>query len=163
MLDVGCGRGELLEQLKPAGIEASGVDSDAGMAERARAAGLDVVVGDGISHLESLAPGSLGAITAIHVIEHMPADVLVRFFRLARERLRPGGLLVCETINPHAVHALKTFWVDLTHQHPVFPEVAVVLADVAGFRRGFMWFPRGTGDAEADRFQEDAYAVVAEV
>ena len=163
VLDVGCGRGELLEQLKVAGIEASGVDADAGMAERARAAGLDVAVGDGIAHLESLPPGSLGAITAIHVIEHLPADALVRFFRLARERLRPGGLLVCETINPHAVHALKTFWVDPTHQHPVFPEVAVVLADVAGFRRGFMWFPRGTGDAEADRFREDAYAVVAEV
>ena len=163
VLDVGCGRGELLEQLKVAGIEASGVDADAGMAERARAAGLDVAVGDGIAHLESLPPGSLGAITAIHVIEHLPADALVRFFRLARERLRPGGLLVCETINPHAVHALKTFWVDPTHQHPLFPEVAVVLADVAGFRRGFMWFPRGTGDAEADRFREDAYAVVAEV
>ena len=87
----------------------------------------------------------------------------MRFFRLARERLRPGGLLVCETVNPHAAHALKTFWVDLTHQHPIFPEVAVVLADIAGFRRGFMWFPRGTGDAEADRFREDAYAVVAEV
>jgi 2-polyprenyl-3-methyl-5-hydroxy-6-metoxy-1,4-benzoquinol methylase len=163
VLDVGCGRGELLEQLKLAGIEASGVDSDAGMVERARAAGLDAVVGDGVEHLESLAPGSLGAITAIHVIEHLPAGELGRFFRLARERLRPGGLLVCETINPHAVHALKTFWVDPTHQHPVFPEVAVVLADVAGFRRSFMWFPRGTGDAEADRFREDAYAVVAEV
>jgi 2-polyprenyl-3-methyl-5-hydroxy-6-metoxy-1,4-benzoquinol methylase len=163
VLDVGCGRGELLEQLKLAGIEASGVDADEGMAGRARAAGLDVAVGDGVAHLESLEPGSLGAITAIHVIEHLPADALVRFFGLARERLRPGGLLVCETINPHAVHALKTFWVDLTHQHPIFPEVAVVLADVAGFRRGFMWFPRGTGDAEADRFREDAYAVVAEV
>jgi 2-polyprenyl-3-methyl-5-hydroxy-6-metoxy-1,4-benzoquinol methylase/glycosyltransferase involved in cell wall biosynthesis len=162
VLDVGCGRGELLEQLGRAGIEARGVDADAGMAERARAAGLDVTVADAVEHLESLDPASLGAITAIHVIEHMPADALARFFRVARERLRPGGLLVCETINPHAVHALKTFWVDLTHQHPVFPEVAVVLADVAGFRRGFMWFPRGTGDAEADRFQEDAYAVVAE-
>ncbi len=163
VLDVGCGRGELLERLNAAGIEASGVDADAGMAERAREAGVDVAVGEGIAHLEALAPGSLGAITAIHVIEHLPADDLVRFFRVARERLRPGGLLVCETINPHAVHALKTFWVDVSHRHPVFPEVAVVLADVAGFRRGFMWFPRGTGDAEADRFQEDAYAVVAEV
>jgi 2-polyprenyl-3-methyl-5-hydroxy-6-metoxy-1,4-benzoquinol methylase len=163
VLDVGCGRGELLERLKDAGIEARGVDADAGMAERARAAGLDVAVGDGIAHLESLAPGSLGAITAIHVIEHLSADDLVTLFRLARERLRPGGLLVCETINPHAVHALKTYWVDRTHHAPVFPEVAVVLADVAGFRRGFMWFPRGTQDAEADRFREDAYAVVAEV
>jgi 2-polyprenyl-3-methyl-5-hydroxy-6-metoxy-1,4-benzoquinol methylase len=163
VLDVGCGRGELLELLERAGIDATGVDSDAGMAERARAAGLDVAVGDGVEHLASHAPGSLGAITAIHVIEHMPADTLLRFVRVARERLRPGGLLVCETINPHAVHALKTFWVDLTHQHPVFPEVAVVLADVAGFRRGSMWFPRGSGDAEADRFREDAYALVAEV
>jgi 2-polyprenyl-3-methyl-5-hydroxy-6-metoxy-1,4-benzoquinol methylase len=163
VLDVGCGRGELLERLTAAGIEASGVDADAGMAERARAAGLDVVVGDGLAHLESLPPGSLGAITAIHVIEHLPVDVLTRFFALAREKLRPGGLLVAETINPHAVYALKTFWVDLTHQHPIFPEVAVVLADIAGFRRGFMWFPRGTGDAEADRFQQDAYTVVAEV
>jgi SAM-dependent methyltransferase len=162
VLDIGCGRGELLERLKEAGIEASGVDSDAGMAERARAAGLDVTVGDGIAHLESLEPGSLGAITAIHVIEHLPADALVRLFRLARERLRPGGLLVCETVNPHAVHALKTFWIDVTHQHPIFPEVAVVLADIAGFQRGFMWFPRGTRDAEVDRFGEDAYAVVAE-
>ena len=163
VLDVGCGRGELLERLKAAGIEASGVDSDAGMAARARAAGLDVTVGDAIGHLESLPPGSLGAITAIHVIEHLPADALVRFFELAHARLRPGGVLVAETINPHAVNALKTFWVDPTHQHPIFPEVAVVLADVAGFRRSFMWFPRGSGDAEADRFRQDAYAVVAEL
>ncbi len=161
VLDVGCGRGELLERLAAAGIEASGVDSDAGMA-RARTAGLNVTEGDAIAHLEGLEAGSLGAITAIHVIEHLPADVLTRFFALTREKLRPGGLLVAETINPHAIYALKTFWVDLTHQHPIFPEVAVVLAEVAGFRRGFMWFPRGTGDAEADRFRQDAYAVVAE-
>ena len=34
VLDVGCGRGELLELLRDAGIEARGVDLDAGMAER---------------------------------------------------------------------------------------------------------------------------------
>ena len=163
VLDVGAGRGELLEALGRAGIAASGVDADEGMAAQARAAGLDVAVGDAIAHLESLAPQSLGAITAIHVIEHLPADALVRFFQLARERLRPGGLLVCETVNPHAPYALKTFWVDPTHQHPIFPEVAVALADIAGFSSGFMWFPRGVRDAETDRFREDAYAVVAQV
>ena len=60
-------------------------------------------------------------------------------------------------------YALKTFWVDPTHQHPIFPEVAVALADIAGFSSGFMWFPRGVRDAETDRFREDAYAVVAQV
>ena len=120
VLDVGCGRGELLERLKAAGIEASGVDSDAGMAARARAAGLDVTVGDAIAHLESLPPGSLGAITAIHVIEHLPADALVRFFELAHARLRPGGVLVAETINPHAVQRAQDV---LGRPHPPAPDL----------------------------------------
>src|SRR5207248_2679588 len=148
-------------RLGAAGVEARGVDSDAGMAAQAQARGLDVVVGDGIEHLAGLEDASLGAITAIHVIEHLPADALVRFFGLARAKLRAGGLLAAETVNPHAVHALKTFWVDPTHRHPVFPEVALTLAEAAGFREGFLWHPRGTRDAERDRFREDAYAVVA--
>ena len=54
VLDIGCGRGELLEALGRAGIQASGVDADAGMAAQAQAAGLDVAVGDAVAHLESL-------------------------------------------------------------------------------------------------------------
>ena len=42
LLDVGCGRGELLQLLGEAGIEARGVDSDEGMVERARRRGLEV-------------------------------------------------------------------------------------------------------------------------
>ena len=162
VLDVGCGRGELLDALCRAGVEARGVDRDEGMAQEARVAGLDVEVGDGLAALEALADSSLGAVTSIQVIEHLPEQVLRRFFYLAAAKLRPGGLFVAETVNPHAAPALKTFWVDLTHQHPVFPEVALALAAQAGFRSAFVCHLRGTRDVERDRFAQDSYAVVAE-
>jgi hypothetical protein len=98
----------------------------------------------------------------MHVIEHLPAAELDALLALARTRLRPGGLFVAETINPHATHALKTFWVDPTHQHPVFPEVALVRAAAAGFPSAFVMHPRGERVIDRDRYVQDAYAIVAE-
>lgn len=161
VVDVGCGRGELLDLLRGAGVEARGVDLDAGMAEVARERGLDVSVEDALTYLEREADGSLGAIVSMQVIEHLPGEALRRLFALAHAKLRPGGLLVAETVNPHAAHALKTFWVDLTHQHPVFPEVALALAADAGFQEAFICHLLGTRDVDRDRFQESSYAVVA--
>src|SRR5215213_6649455 len=54
VLDVGCGRGELLSALAERGVACSGVDLAAGMVAEARAAGLDVTAGDGVAHLRSL-------------------------------------------------------------------------------------------------------------
>jgi glycosyltransferase involved in cell wall biosynthesis/2-polyprenyl-3-methyl-5-hydroxy-6-metoxy-1,4-benzoquinol methylase len=161
VIDVGCGRGELLELLRDAGIEARGVDLDAGMAEVARERGLDVTVEDAVSFLEREGDGTLGAIVSMQVIEHVPQGDLRRLLALAHAKLRPGGLFVAETVNPHAAHALKTFWVDLTHQHPVFPEVTLALAADAGFEQAFIWHPLGSRDVDRDRFQESSYALVA--
>ncbi|HEY6757908.1 MAG TPA: methyltransferase domain-containing protein [Baekduia sp.] len=161
VLDVGAGRGELLALLREAGIDAAGVDSDASMAAEARAAGLDVAVGDGIEALLGREPGTLGAVTAMHVIEHLPYDALLRFLEGARRALRPGGVLMAETVNPHAPAALKTFWTDPTHRHPLLPETMIVLARSAGFERAVITHPRGTGDAETDLLLSDAYALVA--
>jgi len=161
VLDVGCGRGELLELLRDAGVEASGVDADAGMAARAQERGLEVTVGDGVEHLRGLPDGSLGAVTAMQVIEHLPPAALTALLDVARQKLRPGGLLVAETVNPHAGHALKTFWVDVTHQHPLFPESVLALVRAAGYREGFVCHLAGLRDVERDRFNESSYAVVA--
>jgi glycosyltransferase involved in cell wall biosynthesis/SAM-dependent methyltransferase len=161
VLDVGCGRGELLSLLGEAGIEARGVDSDEGMVARARRSGLEVEHGDGIAYLEGLEPASLGAVTAIHVVEHLPYEALERLFAAARAALRPGGLLVAETINPHSLSAFKTFWVDPTHRGPVFPEVARTLALIHGFGSAEIIHPRGSGDAERDRREATEYALVA--
>jgi SAM-dependent methyltransferase len=156
------GGGELLGLLRDAGVAASGVDSDAGMAAAARAGGLDVVVGDAVEHLAGVPDGGLGAITAIHVVEHLPYPVLLRLLSVAVRKLRPGGILVTETVNPHAPAALKTFWVDPTHQHPIYPEVALTLARGAGFASAYITHLRGQRVVERDRFAQDSYALVAE-
>jgi glycosyltransferase involved in cell wall biosynthesis/SAM-dependent methyltransferase len=161
VLDVGCGRGELLDLLRERQIAASGVDSDAGMVAYARAKGHEVALGDGNEHLRSLEPGSLGAIVALEVVEHLPYESLMEFLTLARSRLRQDGLLVFETVNPHAVHAMKAFWVDPTHQHPIFPEVALELCRLSGFAEAFWFHPGGTGDFEGDRNSQPIYAVAA--
>jgi SAM-dependent methyltransferase len=161
VLDAGCGRGELLAGLRDRGVEASGVDLDAGMVARARGQGLDVREGDVVAVLEEAADESLGAIFSAQLVEHLPQQELRRFVALGRAKLRPGGVFVAETVNPHCPRALKAFWLDLTHQHPIFPEVMLVLCRIAGFGQAYVFHPMGTGDAIADRLTQDAYAVVA--
>lgn len=161
VLDVGCGRGEFLDVLGEAGIDASGVDFDAGMVRRCRDKGHAVEQGDALEALVARADGSLGTVFSAQVVEHLPHDVLRRLLAQARRVLRPGGLLIAETVNPHTASALKTFWVDPTHQHPLFPETMLSLCRIAGFRSAYVFHPNGTGDVEADRFATGEYAVVA--
>ncbi len=134
VLDVGCGRGEMLALLREAGVGARGVDADADMVSRAVAEGLEVEQADAVEHLDCLEAGSLGAIFSAQLVEHLPAPMLVRFLDLARRTLRPGGLLVLETINPVSPLALRNYFADLTHAHPLVPETLILLVEQAGFR-----------------------------
>jgi SAM-dependent methyltransferase len=133
VLDVGCGRGELLSLLRDAGVDARGVDADADMVAYARGEGLAVEQADLIEHLERLGDASLGGIFAGQVVEHLPPGPLFRFLELAHAKLRPGGLLVAETINPLSPIALRNYFADLTHAQPLVPETLALLAREAGF------------------------------
>src|SRR5690606_3531955 len=99
LLDIGCGRGELIDVAREAGIEARGVDLDTELVAQARTRGHDAVLGDGIALLRDAAGGSLGAVSAIHVIEHLEVDQLEALFRESLRALRPGGMALFETIN----------------------------------------------------------------
>lgn len=134
VLDLGCGRGELLQLLQAAGVEARGVDADADMVAYARGEGLDVEQADALAHLETLPRGSLGAVFAAQLVEHLPPPALVRLLGLAAGRLRPGGLLVLETLNPVSPLALRNYFADLTHAQPLVAETLVLLVQGAGFR-----------------------------
>ncbi len=161
VLDAGCGRGEMLDLLRDRGIAATGVDADPGMVERCREKGHDVALGDVVEVLEGRDDGSLGAIFSAQLIEHLPRPELERFVTTSARKLEPGGLFVAESVNPHCARALKAFWLDLTHQHPIFPEVALMLCRIAGFPQAYVFHPLGGGDAAEDRYTQDAYAVVA--
>jgi 2-polyprenyl-3-methyl-5-hydroxy-6-metoxy-1,4-benzoquinol methylase len=133
VLDVGCGRGELVALLAAEGVEARGVDADADMVAYARGDGLNVEQGDLLAHLEALDDASLGAIFAGQVVEHLPPSALVRFLELGHAKLRPGGLLIAETINPLSPLALRNYFADLTHAQPLVPETLAQLVRHAGF------------------------------
>jgi glycosyltransferase involved in cell wall biosynthesis/SAM-dependent methyltransferase len=162
VFDAGCGRGEFLDLLSAAGKAFVGVDLDPTMVERCREKGYETVrLGDAADALEATEPGSLGAIFSAQVVEHMPFETLQRFLELGLSRLKPGGLMIAETVNPHSARALKAFWVDPTHQHPLFPEVMLSLCETLGYAKGDVFAPNGTGDWEVDRVREGEYALIA--
>jgi O-antigen chain-terminating methyltransferase len=133
VLDLGCGRGEWLALLTEAGYAARGVDLNPLMLERARAQGLDVACQDALAALAAQPDASLGAITAFHLVEHLPFPVLYRLFAEIARTLAPGGLLIAETPNPeNLLVGSHTFYHDPTHRNPVTPTFLSFLAQYHG-------------------------------
>jgi SAM-dependent methyltransferase len=136
VVDLGCGRGELLAALRDAGIRARGVDANAEMAATARARGLDATHGDALAFLEAAPDESLGGVVATQVVEHLQPDYLMRLLDVASHKLRPGAPIVLETINPACWLAFFSSYIrDLTHVKPVHPETLQYLLRASGFER----------------------------
>ena len=135
VLDIGCGRGEMLELLTKNGIAASGVDTEASAIQTCREKGLDVRQVDALSYLASLEDACLDGIFCSHVIEHLRPPDLVELVRLCHAKLRSGAYLVIETPNPLSlVTASQAFYIDLSHVKPVHPETLRFLLDSTGFK-----------------------------
>jgi O-antigen chain-terminating methyltransferase len=134
VVDLGCGRGEFLQSLREAGLAARGVEGNANVVRECREKGLDVVEGDLVAFLREQEAGSLGGVFAAQVVEHLPPAVLQGLLAAAHSALRPGGLLVLETVNAASALAfLDVFIRDLTHQRPLHPDTLRFLAAAAGF------------------------------
>ena len=88
VLDLGCGRGELLDGLRDAGIRGKGVDLDPTMVERCREKGHDVELADAATALRGYEDGTIPAVFAAQVVEHLSAEQLTEPGRPTL-RLRP--------------------------------------------------------------------------
>jgi SAM-dependent methyltransferase len=134
VLDVGCGRGELLELLREAGSDAHGIDTNERMVSVCTERGLRVEQADALGYLRRQPDGTLGGLIAIQVVEHFPPDYLMAFLEAAYHALRPGASLVLETINPACWMAFfETYLRDLTHARPLHPDTLKFLAEASGF------------------------------
>ena len=134
VLDVGCGRGEFLDLLTSQHITTRGIDLNHEMAETCRARGLDVTEADAVGYLSTLEDSSLGAIFSAQVVEHLEPAYLLRFLELAFHRLRPGGRLVLETLNPACWVAFFDSYIrDITHVWPLHPDTLKYLVVASGF------------------------------
>ncbi len=134
VLDLGCGRGEFLELLKSNGIEASGVDINEQMVDICLAKGLHCERGDLLDKLAECEDGALAGIFCSQVVEHVPPAYLRRLVDLAYFKLKAGGVLIIETINPASLFALvEVFYLDLSHEKPVPPQTLRFLFETSGF------------------------------
>jgi SAM-dependent methyltransferase len=172
VLDVGCGRGELLAALVEEGLEATGVDSDAEMVTEALERGVDVHLGDALAYLRSVPDASLGSVVAIQVLEHLPFSAVLELIELVRTRLRPGGLFVAETPNPASLVVLgNSYILDPTHVRPLHPSLLAFLCESAGFRdvRLSFWAPaedyqlKPIDDPDAPPWAEQVNAAFAQL
>jgi 2-polyprenyl-3-methyl-5-hydroxy-6-metoxy-1,4-benzoquinol methylase len=149
VVDVGCGRGELLGLLRDRHVSARGVDVNQAMVEVCRARGLDVEQSDALSFLTRQPDGSIGGLIAIQVVEHFEPPYLTRFLDTAFHKMRAGAPLVLETINPACWMAFfETYIRDLTHQRPLHPDTLRYVVQAAGFSGVDVQFRRAVGDGD---------------
>jgi SAM-dependent methyltransferase len=133
-VDLGCGRGEWLALMAAEGIEAHGIELDPRHVAECRRIGLDVREEDLIGHLKGLDDDSMGMVTAFHVAEHLPIDVLVALVDQCARILRPGGLVILETPNPdNVLVGASSFYLDPTHLRPLPPALLEFVVGSRGF------------------------------
>ncbi len=136
LLDIGCGRGEFLEAAREAGLPGLGVDLNPDSVEVCRELGLQVSQGDALEYLRGLEDQSLGGVLMAQLIEHLTLDQLMELVSLAVAKLKPGGVLIAETVNPQCLTTFSgAFYLDLTHIKPIHPEAV-----------RFLWRWAGLGD-----------------
>lgn len=133
VLDIGCGRGEFLDLLRAEQIPAEGIDRDPSMVGVCRQRGLNVMERDALRFLASSEDDRWAAVVAFHVVEHLPPNHLLTLFRLLSRKVRAGGLVVLETVNPGTLAGLQNFFVDPTHWRPLPAPLLAFLLEQAGF------------------------------
>lgn len=149
VLDLGFGRGEFMDLLTELGVEVRGIEPDTALVARARSRGLDVEEGTAVEALRCLQPASLGGIVMIQVIEHLSPQQVIDFVTLAAEKVRKGGKVVIETINPASLYTYAhAFWVDPDHVRPVHPSFLEFLFREAEFRRIAIEYRSPVAEAE---------------
>lgn len=136
VVDVGCGRGELLEVLKDAGIAARGIDLSGESVAVCRRKNLQAEKADLFEFLRDQPDGSFGGIVCSQVVEHLAPERVPEFVRLAHAKIRKDGLLAVETPNPECLAIFAThFYLDPTHTRPIPPPLMAFYLEEVGFGR----------------------------
>lgn len=133
VLDLGAGRGEWLELLREAGLQARGVDVNRAMVAVCQGFGLDCAEGDAVAELRGLPSNSLGLVSGFHVIEHLSFEGFVDVLDEVRRVLAPGGAVLFETPDPgNVLVGSHTFYIDPTHRNPMPSTMTRIVAEARG-------------------------------
>lgn len=135
VLDIGCGTGDLLDQVRTGGCRAFGVEPNESSAAICRSRGFEVYTGS----FEDLPfpPNYFDAVILWHSIEHLssPRNALAKIRRI----LKPGGnvLIWCPNADSSPAALFHQFWSGWHlpfHFYHFTPKTLTALAETAGFR-----------------------------
>jgi 2-polyprenyl-3-methyl-5-hydroxy-6-metoxy-1,4-benzoquinol methylase len=152
VLDVGCGFGRFLDQMRDAGLDATGVDINPQIVAANRKAGLRCLSAD-----EFVASRDLyDVLLMAHVIEHFAPRELLQFMDSYLDRLRPGGRLIIATpllsdyfyddfdhIRPYQVAGIQMVFGEGTAQVQYYSRNKLALRD--------LWFRRSAARVSHSR------------
>lgn len=124
-----------LELLQAHGFAARGIDLNRVAVAEAQALGLPAEHGDALAWLRAQPEGSVLAVTAFHLMEHLPFGLRLALVTECARVLRPGGMLILETPNPENIWvATHTFHHDPTHSQPLTPDSLEFLVNYCGLQ-----------------------------
>ncbi len=115
---------------------------------------------DLLAELDRRADGSLGAVFCVQLLERLPMAARWRLLELVLHKLRPGGVFIAETANPHSASAMRLLAHAEQERHPLYPEVALAMCGLTGFAPAFVFAP-GHPAFEPARFIARDFAIVA--
>jgi 2-polyprenyl-3-methyl-5-hydroxy-6-metoxy-1,4-benzoquinol methylase len=128
LLDIGFGRGELLDWAKAQGIETHGVEIIPELVERACQRGHAAVQGG----LAQLPDGQFDVVVATDVLEHLSVEQLQAMLADVRRLLKPDGAFVARFPNGQSPFSGPYQNGDLTHVLHLTPNAVRQLAGAAG-------------------------------
>jgi 2-polyprenyl-6-hydroxyphenyl methylase/3-demethylubiquinone-9 3-methyltransferase len=143
LLDIGCGGGLLSEPMARLGAEVVGADAAAGNIPvakiHAEQSGLEIDYRNTTAEALAAAGEQFDVVLNMEVVEHV-ADPL-GYLSACRQLLKPGGLMVCSTLNRNA----KSF------------AVAIVGAEYV-----MRWLPKGTHEWSKFITPDELFALLSE-
>ncbi|MEJ2105279.1 MAG: class I SAM-dependent methyltransferase [Ignavibacteriaceae bacterium] len=133
ILELGCGRGYLLEYLRKHGFKnLKGIDISEEQINIAKKKGFDVKVFDAINFLNG-SKEKFKVIFALDFIEHFHKTELIQLFEGIFNNLEDGGLFIFHTPNGQTILSPNLIYGDLTHLTIFTPNSALQILKVVGF------------------------------
>ncbi len=141
LLDIGCGRGELLRLASEQGFVVKGIDANASVVDACRQSGLEVEQAGLREFVLAAAEADFRCVTLVHVAEHVPVGHLAAILLELKRIIAPGGRLMIEIPNINNLRvASDLFYLDYTHTRPLHYETVKFFCQAAGFSGVFSHF-----------------------
>jgi SAM-dependent methyltransferase len=148
ILDIGCGLGQVLAELRKAGYSAAcGVDISQEAVTQCLALGLNVEEIASIPEYCAASATRFDLVIMSHVLEHLPKDEIIDTLWLVREKLmKPGAALFIATPNAQANTGAYWAYEDFTHNVIFTAGSLIFVLRAAGFNSVEILDPAGLAE-----------------